>query len=437
MKALAILLATVATSQTPWNGAHQLAAPEGLPPPIAAESPAAGAYDPSYSPRSGSQMAGDAPAQAVLPPVVPFAAPPSSLPVETLEPRSQRSLEADSSRRTRFDNRASLGVPAPLPPNNRMQESTRFQESHGVAVGGNRQPIDASLALALMSRALQPPEHGAITGTPLTLTEALARGGSANRRQVVDRYWQTIQCLADYHSSLDEFARLRDVNAAQANEAAALVTAAQAAAQARVEAAHVAVVLAQHDLANVTGNVGAALPLPIELPLVAPYQTRLESMYTEGASPAQLRRIHDLLPLVHRNLQAQAEAVAATEEGVQSLGQAAGRGTSVSTILEIHAALRHRRREFFQVTQTYNSYVADYALAVVGNVPEATLAATLVPAPLLPAGQSPGTLISRAEQGFGAVPATHIENGGWQPQPAASRMISPETARASSETRWR
>src|SRR5258707_9734237 len=128
----------------------------------------------------------------------------------------------------------------------------------------------AAAAADLMTQALSPSRQSTLAGRATTLLELMTRVGADRSRQiwVVRDYWKLAAAQADYHWAADELARLDQINAAKGLESP-ILTAAQAAAQARLREAEVGAIAAQQELADLVAIADKnQLPLAADPPLV-------------------------------------------------------------------------------------------------------------------------------------------------------------------------
>jgi hypothetical protein len=217
----------------------------------------------------------------------------------------------------------------------------------------------------------------ALGGRPVSLAEALGRGSTSVRRlEVAALYWKLSLAIADYHWSVAEFEQLRALPGNEDAVDAPLLSAAQAAAQARTLEAKAAAVTSQQELADAIGQPTQPLPLPVEQPLVGPYRTEFDSIFAGRAAPGRSRAIHLALPHWREAIDIRTAAVQAAFSAVPAAEQAfVKQKTGISTALFAHQELSNQRRAFINAVRAYNAEIVEYASYVAGPT---TSTATLV-----------------------------------------------------------
>ncbi len=302
-------------------------------------------------------------------------------------------------------------------------ESPRFRAPFNdlrgtVATAGSREPAVASTTtrglpagdLSLISRvsyesdrpsatadllvrhALTPPEdlNWQMPGQAWPLYSVLERQGEpgaerSSRLAVVRAYWRLTTDVAAYNWAVEEGAFVAGLQALQPETEALALQAARAAAQSRLQQARVAATAAQCDLADVAGqSLREPLPLPGELPLVGPYQTRFETLFANRAPPVGIRRIATTIPLRAELLQSLAATVAADTDAIKELAIFHREGrVPLEPVLAAHDRLQRHRAEFLDAVRIYNDQIAEYALAIAGSSNNQTVVAMLVRNPTI------------------------------------------------------
>jgi hypothetical protein len=217
----------------------------------------------------------------------------------------------------------------------------------------------------------------ALDGRPVPLAEALGRSSTSVRRlEVAALYWKLSLASADYHWSLVEFVQLRALPGNEDAVDAPLLTAAQAAAHARMLEAKAAAVTLQQELADAIGQPTQQLPLTVEQPLVGPYRTEFDTIFAGRAAPGRSRAIHRALPHWREAIDIRTAAVQAASSAVPAAEQAfVKQKTDITRALLAHQELISQRRAFLNAVRAYNAEIVEYASYVAGPT---TSTATLV-----------------------------------------------------------
>jgi hypothetical protein len=232
----------------------------------------------------------------------------------------------------------------------------------------------------------------------------MTRVGADRSRQiwVVRDYWKLSAAQADFNWAADELARLDQINAAKGLESP-ILTAAQAAAQARLREAQVGAIAAQQELADLVAITDKnQLPLAADPPLVGPYRTYFEALFATRVAPPRTRAIDRGLPLRLEAIQSRTEAVRAASTAVHYAEDSRAKGqTDLQTLLNCHADLARQRRAFLATVRDYNLDIGEYALAVAdpGITTERLVAMMILvkaPAPLTTVGRNEPTLATPA-----------------------------------------
>jgi hypothetical protein len=262
----------------------------------------------------------------------------------------------------------------------------------------------AAAAADLMAQALTAPKQGALEGRATTLLELMGRVGGDRTRQawVVRDYWKLAAAQADFNWAADEAARLDQITAAKGLESP-ILTAAQAAAQARLREAQVAAITAQQELADLLGIADKAqMPMAADPPLVGPYRTYFDQLFAGKVAPPRTRAIDRGLPVRLEAIQSRTVAVHAAATAVRTAEDLRSRGQAdLRTLLDCHADLSRQRRAFLATVRDYNLDIGDYALAVADP---ATTTERLVAMLILSKAPTPASAIGRNEPTL-AVPA--------------------------------
>jgi hypothetical protein len=358
----------------------------------------------------------------VAPPTLPTAplGPPRTLPADVSAPKT-----VPSSTMVATGNRGTVAAASPaargLPAGNLSLISRVSYES-------DRPSATADL---LVRHALTPPDDPSwqLGGQAWPLYSVLERQGEpgaerSSRLAVVRSYWRLTTDVAAYNWAVEEGAFVAGLQAAQPEMEMLALQAARTAAQARLQQARVAATAAQCELADLAGQgLRDPLPLPGELPLVGPYQTRFEALFANRAPPAGIRRIATTIPLRAELLQALAATVAADTDAIKELANFHREGrVPLEPVLAAHDRLQRHRGEFLDAVRIYNDQIAEYALAIAGTSNNQTVVAMLVRNPTIVraaqaqrvSGMSAGGMSAGGMQANG-VPAYAAPASGYSP----------------------
>jgi len=276
----------------------------------------------------------------------------------------------------------------------------------------------------MVAHALALPDRATLAGRPLSLLEALSRAGNRSQQvEVTHAYWRLTMAVAEYHASLDEQEQLGELTAPPVE--AAMLSAAQASAAAALRAAELAVLAAQHELAEAAAlPAGDPLPLCADLPHVGPYRTYPDASPSVPSLAGRIRLIDRTLPIRRRAIDVRAAAVQAAENALQAAVDSFHLGeTDLSTVLAQVALLGRQRRALLRTVCDYNRDIADYALAVVDpQISGQALVATLIMSPGDASRVEPATLNEPIPNGLES-PAR--PSGANQPTAAPPRQIEP------------
>jgi hypothetical protein len=270
----------------------------------------------------------------------------------------------------------------------------------------------------LIAEALENPRQEALVGTPLSLSQAIARARDRQQQlKITGSYWRLASAQAEYHWALKQRDVLRDHTGSHANLPGAL--AAQAAAEADVRDAQLAVAQAQQELAELLGQGGDhAAPLASDRPHVGDYRTSYESIFGGRMPPAPIRLIHRTLPVRRKAIDAHAEAIVAAIDAVESAGQHFhASATGLSTLLDAVKLLGHERKTFIGEVRAYNLDIADYAFAV---------------APVGAAGDTLVSMLIRTSPQSGAAPTNRGPTPAQNPNSSIQRTFRHQPDRAAS-----
>jgi hypothetical protein len=293
----------------------------------------------------------------------------------------------------------------------------------------------------LVRHALTPPEdlNWQIPGQAWPLYSVLERQGEpgterSSRLAVVRAYWRLTTDVAAYNWAVEEGAFVAGLQVLQPETETLALEAARTAAQSRLQQARVAATGTQCELADIAGqSLREPLPLPSELPLVGPYQTRFETLFANRAPPAGIRRIATTIPLRAELLQTLAATVAADTDAIKELAVFHREGrVPLEPVLAAHDRLQRHRAEFLEAVRVYNDQIAEYALAIAGTSNNQTVVAMLVRNPtIIRAAQAPrvpGMSTAVPANGYSPAPATGSSAAGSSGFPNANAAFPTNAA---------
>lgn len=274
-------------------------------------------------------------------------------------------------------------------------------------------------AKTVLHRALErPADQATVSERRMRLREALERSTLRSEQiAVVKSYWRLAVAEADFNHADDELSLLFSLPEPGAAHEKKQLTAAVQVAKARRAEAQLALLIAQHELTATSKSPSdSVLPLAGDAPLVGPYKTRIDQMFSGRTAPHEIRRLDQSLPLYHDLLDARAGSVAAAEDALIELADAYPRGFSYGEIIDAFLELRDQRIAFLVAVRDYNNAIADYSLNTIGS----GLSLDAIVATLIEIQAAPSVLISS-----GVRPASGqqpIRTAG-QPTPATRSLV--------------
>lgn len=223
-------------------------------------------------------------------------------------------------------------------------------------------------------------------GVPVSLVTLLDRVSDRSQRMAVVRaYWKLGAEYATANWAAEEVEFVARLRAENGQVDRAEIESARHDSLARWQEARLAVVEAQHELAEVARisvTTHENLPLPKDLPLVTGYDTKFEKIFAQRSPPAGLRQVAATIPLEFELVETRAAAVTAGRDAVKAIRQAYEQGTAdLALLVSAQDRLNQSQRAFLAAVRRYNESVARYALAVGGSLDNATLVTMLIPAP--------------------------------------------------------
>ncbi|NLE38556.1 MAG: hypothetical protein GX621_11075 [Pirellulaceae bacterium] len=236
----------------------------------------------------------------------------------------------------------------------------------------------------LMARLLATPKGMTLAGRPVSLFEALSQAQDASRQlDVVYAYWEAVARLGNYHVQW-HCREFLDALSPRSGDEAALETV-RAAAAATLAELEVAVVAAQYELTEPSSWTpdlmsSPVLPLPSDMPLVGPYNTRFDRVFAARPAPPRAELAQRTLPMREKAIAARAKAVAAAETALD----AARRGYLGGScqLGQVEAALARwldQQSRFLRAACDYNREIAEYAVTVkIGPIDNVTFVTMLI-----------------------------------------------------------
>jgi hypothetical protein len=254
-------------------------------------------------------------------------------------------------------------TPGAAPPLQGAAPSAGAANANGAAAPAEPQ----SLAQSLYQQAITAPASGALTGSALSLHQALSRRTDSSRyAEFVKAYWKLSQSLGTYYEAIQGVSELSRLPAPRVAHHQALLQAAIATAQAEAQQAKVAAVAAQWALAEqMTGE--AAATIPQDAPLIAEYKSKFDAVFSGRLPPAGARRLHETFDARLALIEARAASTVAVENAFAALADGyAGGQIDLANVLNEHIRLQTARREFLRGVYDYNADIADYAYLAAG-----------------------------------------------------------------------
>jgi hypothetical protein len=185
------------------------------------------------------------------------------------------------------------------------------------------------------------------------------------RAAVTQGYWRLIRSVANYGWALDEQKRLEQIVPGRNSADGPMLSAARAAAAARVTEADLDFGEALRAL-NSTGPQFPAMftdkrGLLFDTPLVGPYHTFYRQIFASRPNP-RAEQIDHTLPTRQKSINEWVATVHSTTSAVHYAEQAHAKGeVDMRTVLACHDALREQRRKFLDAVMLYNFEIAEYA----------------------------------------------------------------------------
>jgi hypothetical protein len=286
---------------------------------------------------------------------------------------------------------------------------------------------------AVMKQVFSRPAASQLSGSPLSLMEAVSGGRSRQEQaQRVEAYWDLCSSVADYYLGLREQDELRSLRSSMPHAGANLQQA-ETEFGVRLGTSKQAAVASQRRLASMIGRGGASLPLPSDLPHCGSYESHYAQIFA-GRPSIEAQDLATLLPLRFTELKDGAAGVIRAQEWI---GQVArndnGDGTDTLRAIELLAL---RRRAFVQIARDYNRRIARYVeLSTPGEIGPERLVGMLIKVDIRPTATrpaSPSGTNGRQSRNSTTPPRTFADDEGWEP---AAQSVSRATARDESVQR--
>ncbi len=235
----------------------------------------------------------------------------------------------------------------------------------------------------LYRKLLSPPISHPLSGNTTRLADVV-RGASSRGEQTrrVEAYWDLSAAVTDYHLSLLELTEFDTLRASVSRPSAYWEEAKR-----RVHVSEHSAMAAQYRLSALMGQSDSTrLPIPSDLPHCGAYDTRYDQIFGNRSS-RHAKELHELLPQRHRDLQRQAEGVAAARNWFDAVSLHRGSQADGTGLLKAHELLILRRRAFVYTVRDYNLQIARYSeLASPGNVGSNRLVSMLIHTTSTPRG---------------------------------------------------
>jgi hypothetical protein len=218
----------------------------------------------------------------------------------------------------------------------------------------------------------------------LTLVDAVEHGSATGQRLAALRaYWQLCGQMVLRDLAQDQLARIEELEPYAARQPDSLWTAIRDDARAHVRTAEFELSQAQLTAQMLMpASAVSARPVPVEGPYVGAYRTNFDTLFTGGAAPLGLRRLHETLPLELAAIEARAESVSTHTLAANPIAQSQSPG-DLSRWLDVLERMGKQREMLVRMIVRYNEHIAEYAVAVGGSANDRTLAAMLIPSPIV------------------------------------------------------
>ena len=223
------------------------------------------------------------------------------------------------------------------------------------------------LLVQALTRRLTMPDPGV---SPLTLAQCLRKSDHPDRREIVVTYWDLSLKLLLEQFALDELERVSDTKVFRDTAGAVELEVLQSEAVTRKNQASVELLQSQHRLAGLLGGPRQQdgrppLPLPLDLPIVGPYQTNFDRMFQNQTPSRRLVEINEMLQPMQKVIESRVHSLRAAERLFYKIQHEAGHGEVDIAVLVNACSGWHRQKENFVANiMEYNRIIVEYAFAV-------------------------------------------------------------------------
>jgi hypothetical protein len=214
---------------------------------------------------------------------------------------------------------------------------------------------------------------------PLLLVDALKRSNDrAQQIRITQAYWRLAIAQADYHFARVAVAQLRDATEGQLKQPA--LRAARCAMRALQRDAEVLVIRAQIRLAEeMRMNPGSVMPLAVDIPLTATYDTKFELVFANRTPPARAYAINRTMPIRQQAIEEHSLGIQEAMDAVDaSIEEYAAKTADLTTLIVAFERLWKERKAFTAAVYDYNWDIAEYALPINSTTDPNKLVAMLV-----------------------------------------------------------
>jgi hypothetical protein len=264
---------------------------------------------------------------------------------------------------------------------------------------------------------------------PLGLVEALLRSGDRSRRLwITQAYWKLAAKVAIVRCAGDAVERLDLVAPGAEPHARAVLDAATAEARAELAEARSELAVAQQELIDLIRlPITEPLPIPLDPPLTAAYQTHFDSIFANRPATGRIRAIHRALPGRHEAIGLWSTAATAAEQAFAGSEAEHAKGRlPIESVIGSHALLGVQQRGLIAAVKAYNCDIAEYVMSVADlGLPDDQFAAMLIPAPTPWRLQPTGVLPTNATTVEGGPISTPGQPGRFSPPPTLSPSPPP------------
>jgi hypothetical protein len=231
----------------------------------------------------------------------------------------------------------------------------------------------------LMRQLMKPPAAGALSGSPLTLGEAVRT--ARDRKDQTARakaYWELAAAVGDFNVASLELTELgvlsQSVGSPSSSWNAKLTEARN-----RVALTRSAAESAQLRVRQLVGDRNVApLPLPADAPHCGRYNAEYDEIFGDQPNPVA-KQLSELMPMRYAELRNQAQAVADAAAWRDDASRRLDPATGGIELLQAQELLSLKRRAFIAMARDYNDEIAQYTeLAAPATVAPDRLVAMMI-----------------------------------------------------------